>query len=397
MVTLKDIAAVTGISVNSVCRALRDMPDIGAATKQRVREKAKEMGYTPNFMARALVLKRSFTIGILVSESNNPARSILIQQLRRIAMSGGYHLLVAAYDSEPEVAGYIRDMMARAVDGLIIGNVNGVLEDKPFYSAIEEATQADVPVVLFFNSLTEMVDHVSVDYSVFTEKLTRHLIEEHGLKRIHFVGESIDCPRGTGYRRAMQVAGLEDHSKIMPFNYWSCAETRKGIIGYLKNQRPPEGIVCHNDLAAIGVIAGLREMGLRVPEDVAVAGIDNIELADYFQPKLTTVGLDPSNVAEALFSLLWSRIDGEYSGEMRQVKLEHKTFFRESCGCGQAHPVIAPRNKVNGAKKAKIPVENPEALRGSGDVPAVAIPKQNSPRSARSKTKPSLEDQAQWS
>ena len=348
MVTLKDIAAATGVSVNSVCRALRDMPDIGAATKQRVREVADEMGYTPNVMARGLVLKRSFTIGIIVSESNNPSRSMLIQQLRRMALAEGYHLLVAGYDNESEVGGYIRDMRSRAVDGLILGNFDGVLADKPFFPAIEQAVEAGLPVVLFFNPLTKIADSLSVDYSVFTEKLTRHLIEGHGLKDIQFVGESLGTPRGTGYRRAMKAAGLEKQAKMMPFDYWSLVETRNGIMEYVKKQRPPEGIVCHNDLAAIGVISGLREAGFRVPEDVAVVGIDNIELADYLKPTLTTVGLDPEKVAGTLFSLLESRIDGEYSGEIRRVKLEHKLFLRESCGCGQ--PLIEKSNKFNGAK-----------------------------------------------
>ena len=353
MVTLRDIAAATGLSVNSISRALRDMPDIGTATKQRVMEKAEELGYTPNLMARGLVSKRSFTIGLIVSESNNPSRSMLIQQLRRQALAGGYHLLVAGYDSESEVGGCIRDMMSMSVDGLILGNIDGPVAEKPFCPMLETAAKSGVHVILFFNSITDTMDNISVDYSVFTEQLTRHLIEVHGLKRIQFLGESPDCPRGTGYRRAMQAAGLEKQTQTMPFGYWSSAEARKGIMEYAKKQRPPEGIVCHNDIAAVGVIAGLREMGLRVPEDVAVVGIDNIELADYLNPKLTTVGVDQARVAEALFDLLEGRIAGKYAGETRQVKLEHKIFFRESCGCGQGRHLIAKSNKVNGAKKVK--------------------------------------------
>jgi LacI family transcriptional regulator len=333
MITLKDIAKVTGVSVNTVCRALKDMPDIGADTTQRVKQAAETLGYAPNVMARGLVLKRSFTLGIIATELNNPARSMLIQQLRKLASIKGFHLLVSGYDSDEEVGERIRDMTSRAVDGLILGNCDGILAQKPYWPALEMATKSGVPVVLFFNSLTTKIDNVSVDYSAFTEELTRHLIEKHGLKRILFVGESLDCPRGSGYRRAMKAAGLEKNAGMMPFGYWNLSETRRGMIEFVKQQRPPEGIVCHNDVAAIGVIAGLRETGFRVPEEVAVVGIDNIELADYLNPKLTTVGVDPLQVAEKLFRLLEARISKKYSGDARQIKLEHELFFRESCGC----------------------------------------------------------------
>ena len=343
MITLKDIAKLTGVSVNTACRALKDMPDIGADTTRRVKQAAETLGYTPNVMARGLVLKRSFTIGAVVTELSNPSRSMLIQKLRLLALNKGFHLLVSSYDSDDEVGDRIREMTSRAVDGLILGNIDGILAEKPYWPVLEMATKSGVPVVLFFNALTTKVDNVSVDYSMFTEQLTRHLIEAHRLKDILFVGESLDCPRGMGYSRAMNASGLERNIRAAPFGYWSVAETRKGIIEFVKTQRPPKGIVCHNDLAAIGVIAGLREAGWRVPEDVAVVGIDNIELADYLNPRLTTIGVDPIKVAEALFGLLESRIAGTYSGARRQVKLTHDVFLRESCGCRQGRASSAKR------------------------------------------------------
>ncbi|MEI6421229.1 MAG: LacI family DNA-binding transcriptional regulator [Lentisphaerota bacterium] len=333
MTTLKDIANLTGVTVNTVSRALKDMPDIGAKTKKRVIETAKKLGYTPNVMARGLVLKRSFTIGVIVTELGNPSRSMLIQKLRNLASSKGYHLLVTGYDTDAEVGEHIREMTSRGVDGLILGNIDSILAEKPFWPDLAMATKSGTPVVTFFNSLTTKIDNVLVDYSLLTEKLTSHLIEKHKLKKISYTGESLNCPRGMGYKRAMKNAGLEGNTGFIPLGYWGLAETSKGIADFVNKQRPPEGIICHNDLTAIGLIDGLRQSGLRVPEDVKVMGVDNIELAGFLNPKLTTIGVDPLRVAEELFRLLEDRIDGKYSGDARQVKLPFEMFLRESCGC----------------------------------------------------------------
>lgn len=351
MTTLKDIAHLTGVSVNTVSRALKNMPDIGAKTKARVAQAAKELGYTPNVMARGLVLRRSFTLGVIATEISNPARSMLIQKLRLLAASKGFHLLVSGYDAEAEVGERIRDMTSRGVEGLIIGNLDGILAEKAFWPELDAAVKSGVPVVTFFNSVTSRIDNVVVDYGAIAAGLTRHLIEKHGLKRILFTGASLDYQRGQGYCSAMHAAGLQDHLGFLPLGYWSLAETRAGMLAFLKAQRLPEGIVCHNDLTAIGVIAGLREAGLRVPEDVAVVGIDNIELADYLNPKLTTAGVNPMAVAETLFRLLETRLDGAPAGEARQVRMDFDMAIRESCGCG--NPSGRQGNRARGSGKSR--------------------------------------------
>ncbi len=333
MVTLRDIAKQTGVSVNTVSRALKDMPDIGAATKTRVVRTARQLGYSPNVMARGLVLRRAFAIGVIATELNNPSRSMLIQQLRLLAASKGYHLLVSGFDSECDVGARIREMTARGIDGLIIGNIDGVLAEEPFWPDLDRAVKAGIPAVAFFHTLTTRIDNVSVDYAAIARSLTRHLIECHGRRNVLFTGVDLRYPRGAGYARAMKAAGLTKKIGVIPLAYWNLRETRREITEYVKRRGAPDGVVCHNDLAAIGVIAGLRDAGLRVPEDVAVAGIDNIEMTEHLNPALTTAGVDPVRVAGELFRMLSDRISGAYSGKTRQVKLDAPIFLRESCGC----------------------------------------------------------------
>lgn len=335
MTTLKDIAELTGVSVNTVSRALKDKPDIGAKTKERVRRAAATLSYVPNALARGLATRRSNTLGLVATELSNPARSALIEALRRLALDNGHQLLVGGFETEAQAEGQLREMLARGVDGLVLGNIEGILSEKPYWPSLESALRSGVVVVAFYQAQTSMIDQVAVDFPMFTGRLTSHLIETHGLRDIRFAGPSPTYARYQGYSGAMRNAGLGDKAALLPLSGWSMADARRGVVEFLKDNPPPQGIVCNNDLAAIGIMAGLRDKGLRVPEDVAVVGIDNIELADYLNPALTSAGAPPAKVAEALFGLLRSRIDGSYSGTGRQVELPFELFLRGSCGCGR--------------------------------------------------------------
>jgi len=334
MTTLKDIAELTGVSVNTVSRALKDMPDIGAKTKERVRRAADTLGYTPNVLARGLATRRSFTLGLVATELANPVRSAFIEALRRLSLDKGYQLLVGGFETDGEAEGQLRQMLARGVDGLILGNVGGILSEKPYWSVLEAALRSGTPTVVFHNAQTQLLDGVFIDYPRLAEELTRHLLEKHRLQDIRFAATRLDYDdRGAGYRSAMRDASLERHMNLIPLTDCHMATARAGMRAFLAGGQRPEAVVCHNDLVAIGVMAALRDHGLRVPEDVAVAGVDNIELADYLHPSLTSAGAAPETVAETLFNLLLSRLDGSYTGPGRRVELPFKTFFRGSCGC----------------------------------------------------------------
>ncbi len=332
MPTLKDLASLTGVSVNTVSRALRDMPDIGEATKERIKRAAELLGYRPNTIARGLVLKRTFIIGALVTEIKNPYRSGLLQALRALLTRDGYHLLIESFEIDAEVGERIREMTSRGVDGLLIGNIDGILAEKEYWPDLQAVRQANIPLVTFFNAITSQVDSVALDHSAIAEQLTRHLIEAHGRQEILYVGGHRGCSRTAGYLRAMQNAGLDGVGGFVSLPYWDLGGTRDGIVERIARHGAPEGIVCHNDLTAIGVMAGLRQAGVRVPEDVAVVGTDNIEVAGFTNPTLTTAGVKPAVVAQTLVSLLMDQIECRTTGR-RRVELPFEVFLRESCGC----------------------------------------------------------------
>ncbi len=344
MTTLKDIARLTGVSVNTVSRALRDMPDIGDATKERIRRVADTLDYTPNAIARGLVLKRTFVIGALVTELGNPSRSMLIRELRRLLGKQGYQLLIESYDTGDEVSERLRTMTSRGVDGLLIGNIDGILAEQEYWPDLQSILQSGIPVVVFFHAITTKVDNIVCDYADIAAQLTRHLIETHGLRGIVYTGENATCSRAMGYRRAMEGAGLEAQIGFIPLPYWSMRETRDAMVAYLHDHPAPEAIVCHNDLTAMGIMAGLRKVGLKVPDDIAIVGTDNIEMAEIVNPTLTTAGFDPNLMAHKIFTLLTDRIEHEKSSRTaQQVNLDFNIFLRESCGCSGDYSPKPPR------------------------------------------------------
>ena len=227
---LKDIAHLTGVSINTVSRALKDKADIGEKTKERVKQAAKTLGYTPNIVARGLVLKRSFTIGLVVTELSNPTRGVLVDALRQMAIAKGYQLLVSGYEGETEIEASIREMGARGVDGMILGNISGIISEKTFWPALESTTRSGIPAVTFYEALTGRIDNVFVDYSLVTEELTRHLIEKHGLKKILFAANTLGYRRGEGYERAMRLAGLQKNIGLIPFNGWKMEDARLPLL-----------------------------------------------------------------------------------------------------------------------------------------------------------------------
>jgi LacI family transcriptional regulator len=271
-------------------------------------------------------MKRTWTIGLIATEIDNPVRSRLIEALRLQAQARGFQLLVGGIGSRQDMT-ILKNMPAQRLEGLILGNVG--------HEFVEQLKKEDLPVVSFGQETGLAWDNISIDYGGMIEKLTRHLIDRHGLRRIVFAGLPTNYSRRLNYEKAMTDSGLAPEKELWTMPEWSLAAGRRLAEKQIAAGSRPEGIVCHNDLLAIGVIAGLRNCGLRVPEDVAVVGMDNIEMADYCNPTLTTAGVQSCKLAEDLFALLYERIEGkEPPPAPREIVYPGEVFFRESCGCG---------------------------------------------------------------
>ena len=338
-VTLKDIAARVGLSVNSVSRALRDKNDIALDTRRRIKAIARELGYRPNLNARSLVLKQSFSIGVAVTELNNPVRMDFCERLRQLAEQDGYRLICAgiSHRQTNKDLDTIADLLSRGVDGLVLGYLAGPLDDQPIAKIHSDCERTALPVTIFGSPETTLADYAFIDFRDSSYRLTSHLLDQ-GIVPAGFFSHRPETgfagERAEGYLQAMTERGLKDQALLWPVKITdSClSAAARAMNSYLaRHARPPRGLIAANDMVAIGIISTLREHGFQVPAEVAVASFDNIEIGQYFTPPLTTMGFDNDFFAAQIWDLLNHRIANKKNTPLRQLHLRHELIIRQSC------------------------------------------------------------------
>ena len=337
-VTLKDIAARVGLSINSVSRALRDKNDIALDTRRRIKAIARELGYRPNLNARSLVLKQSFTIGVAVTELNNPVRMDFCERLRQLAEQDGYRLISAGISHrQTHNLDTISDLLSRGVDGLVLGYLAGPLDDQPLGKILADCERTSLPVTIFGSPETTLADYAFIDFRDSCHRLTCHMLDQ-GIVPVGFFTQHPETgfsdERSLGYLQAMTERGMKAQAKFWPVKITDSALTAaaKAMKSFLaRHKQPPQGIIASNDLFAMGIISTLREHGLQVPTDVAVASFDNIEIGQYYTPPLTTMGLGNDLFAAQIWELLTHRIANKQRTPLRKLHLRHELIIRKSC------------------------------------------------------------------
>lgn len=329
-VTIKNIAKIAGVTPNTVSRALRNKEGVNKETAGKIHQIAAMMGYTPNIMAQSLVLKKTRTIGLAATEIKNPYQTEFIAELILQLKEYGYHLITSELsDSSEDTA--ISGLLSRKVDGLIVGSVSDIPDELRFWKNIENANNSQTPVVIFGEGRTSFIDNVNRNYRRCAEIITSHLIKR-GYSEIVFFSAYNKGGRADGYFEAMEKAGLAKTAKWFKTGTGSMESGKNDIIRYLdENKKLPEAIIAQNDLLAIGIMAGLASKGYKVPEDVAVAGFDNIDFGKYTNPPLTSIGFPDKEVVRNILEMLFERIDGKRT-EPKEVIAEPVFRIRKSCG-----------------------------------------------------------------
>jgi LacI family transcriptional regulator len=285
-VTIRDVARAAQVSVATVSRALNGSETVSPDTRNHVLKVASDMDFVPHAGARSLSLRRTDTIGVLLPDLHGEYFSELIRGLDIGARAAGQHLLLSASHGDlTEAVAALRTMRSR-VDGLVVMS--------PFANsgAIGEAISGKIPLVMLGGSATGRVTECfQVDNHEGAMAVTRHLIES-GHREIAFVAgpaDNVDSnERLRGYRDAHAEAGLRPGPLVQgDFREEAGVEA----AGLLMRSRLPSAIFAANDAMAIGCLRALRSAGLRVPEDVALAGFDDIPMARLIEPALTTAGV----------------------------------------------------------------------------------------------------------
>jgi LacI family transcriptional regulator len=331
--TIKDLAKELNLSITTVSRALDGYDDVAEGTRERVIQTAQAMGYAPNRAARQLRRQRTDTIGYILPSKlprfADPFFSDFIAGLGDAAGEHNYDLLIstASPGEKGESELYRRWVNGRKVDGFILNRLR-IVDWRVQYLA-----ETQVPFVSLEKSQDPVTyPCVTVNSRKGFRELVRHILDT-GHDRIAFIGASpdlvISADRYAGYVDALDEADISvDQSLIIQTDLFrqSGFEAAKSLLSLSK---PPNGIVCVNDLVAIGVLEAAKDRGLRVGNDLLVAGFDNIEESAHSQPPLTTLSQPVYEIAQKLVHMLIDQINGN-SVEDPCVTLEPELVIRAS-------------------------------------------------------------------
>ncbi len=335
MTTIYDIAKKAGVSPATVSRVLNNKPGLKESTRQKVLQIAKELNYSPNYLARSLKKQRTDTIALIVSDITNPFFTTLARGVEDKASQNGFNVIFCNTDEDIEKEkAYLELMLQRRVDGILIASCS---DGKTFSLFCKK----NVPLVLVDRRVNNPnLDCVTGDNEEGAYQLTRHLIETHGIKKIAILSGpltlSTSRERIQGYQRA-----LREFNIAIPKNY-TVIGTYKEDFGYratlefLKKEGSKiEAIFAGNNFIAVGVIRAARDVGIRVPGDLALVTFDDFEFASSLFPFLTAAKQPAYTMGSLACEFLLQRIRGERIKERREVVLKPEILIRRSCGCQQ--------------------------------------------------------------
>ena len=327
--TLKDIAIKAGVSVNTASRALRNNPDINDGTKKRIIEIAESLGYTPNALAKNLRFRKTKTIGVIIADISSPFYSNVVKGIEDGAKEKGYSVILCNTDEQYEKEeAAVRVLLEKRVDGLLITPVQKKNGD------ILNLKEKRVPFVLvgrYFDDL--QTNYIITDDVTGSFLATEHLIKEGHRKILCINGPlhiSSAWERLAGYKRALLEYGIQYDQKLVKGNTTEMEEAYKLIKEILSQGLNFTAIFAYGDVLAFGAMHALREAKLRIPDDMAVVGYDDIKFARVSHPPLTTVRIPRYRLGKKAIDLLVDEIIEKNSKKLNQVTIKPELVIRES-------------------------------------------------------------------
>ena len=326
--TIRDVARAAGVSVATVSRALNGAGNVLPGTKARILEAAASLRFTPSGAARSLITRRTDTVGALLPDLFGEYFSELIRGIDQAARARRLHLLVSSsHGDADEAAAALRAMNGR-VDGLIVMSPHA---DAAF---LARNLPANLPAVLV-NSGVELEGHAAYGVDNFggAKAMTRHL-GGRGFERIAFIGGPAGNHEARERRRGYK-AGLRRGLRELVYEGDFTEESGWAAGRLIAQADPrPDAVFAANDMMAVGCMAALGEAGLRVPDDVAVAGFDDIPVARYLSPPLTTVRVGIADLGRRALEGLVAALEDPRAAAARRETLSTELVIRRSCGTG---------------------------------------------------------------
>lgn len=287
MSTIKDVAKYAGVSISTVSRALSGTIFVEEETKAKVLEAVKALDYRPNVLAKGLKQGKTNTIGLIIPNICNPIFPLVSRGIEDGARKKGYTVILCNTDENIEAEkNYVDKLRERWIDGLIFATAH---HDSHH---IYELKKNDFPVVLVVRSLEEEIDAIVVDNFKGGYDATSYLIKT-GHKKIAIINGRQELrlynERFEGYKAALSDAGMAIDKDFIIDGTDENAKGYHDLKELVSHQNRPDGIFATSDLKAISAIRAIKDMKLKVPEDISVIGFDNLEMSSYIDPTLSTI------------------------------------------------------------------------------------------------------------
>lgn len=343
--TMHDVSRLAGVSIKTVSNVINDYPYVRAETRQRVLAAIETLGYTPNLSARSLRSGRTNVISLMIPDLRNAYFAELADSVMRAAGERGLSVLIEQFGEQRErEIDVLRQPRAQMVDGVLY---SVLALDQGDLDIIADLT---TPVVLLgeriFNGPR---DHVTMRNTEGVRAATEHIL---GLGRRRVVafgvhpGEVIGSAalRFEGYREALAAAGLPFREElVVPVGSWHRRNGAEAMRAFLARGVPFDAVVAFNDAIALGALRVLQEEGLRIPEDVAVIGFDDIDETQYSMPTLSTIDPGREEIARTAVDLLLRRIEGGGAAfEPEEVLVPFRLIPRESTALDGEDGAVGP-------------------------------------------------------
>jgi len=331
MVTMATVARRAGVSVATVSHVLNGTRYVREETRRLVLDAIDETGYIHNTIARSLVTTSTRTIGLAISAISNPYFMDLVHAIQTEIRHAGYTLLLADTRDDPdEELRVIQSLHQRRVDGYLLAP--SADHDR---RALRYLADHDLPAVLVDRLAWDHFDQVGTENLQATSELVEHLASK-GHHRIALLcgldGLSTTTERLDGYRLGLERSGLPHDPRFVAPGASDIDPARSAVHHLLALPEPPTAIVAANNRMTIGAMKGLRDLGLTVPDDIALVSFDDFEWADLFHPRLTVVAQPIPDIGAEAVRLLLNRLNDPQQPP-QTVRLAPRFIHRESCGC----------------------------------------------------------------
>lgn len=327
--TIYDVAREANVSMATVSRVVNGNPNVKPSTRKKVLDAIERLGYRPNAVARGLASKKTTTVGVIIPDIASILFAELARGIEDIATMYEYNIILSNSDQnrEKEIR-LMETMLGKQVDGVIF--MGGKLND----DLIEEFKKSPVPVVLAATVDEDRgTPSVNIDYEEASFEAVNALIEKGHQKIAAVIGPLEDPINGqlkfSGYRKAMERAGLHIHDGYVSVGDLSYDSGLQAADAFLQLPEKPSAIFVGTDEMALGVIHGLQDANLSVPDDVEIIGFDNTRLATMVRPTLSTVVLPMYDIGAVAMRLLTKLMNKEEVDE-KNVILPHRIEFRKS-------------------------------------------------------------------